>query len=55
MDLYIIHVIFITVMASVSFLWGEWSGRSKGREEMVFDLLKRKLVTQKQLEQEYID
>jgi hypothetical protein len=54
-DLFLIHFIFIVVMSTVSFLWGEWSGRKQGQREMVFDMLDRKLVTQEQLAKEYID
>jgi hypothetical protein len=39
----------------VSFLWGEYEGKKKGQQEMVFDMLERKLVTIKQLNKEYID
>ena len=42
-------------MASVSFSWGEWVGRKKGQQDMVIDMLARKLVTTEQLEKEYID
>ena len=54
-DLLIIHILFVTICAGVSFLYGEWSGRKKGQQEMVFDMLERKLVTIKQLNNEYID
>ena len=54
-DLLIIHILFVTICAGVSFLWGEYEGRRKGQQEMVFDMLERKLVTLKQLNKEYID
>ena len=54
-DLLIIHILFVTICACASFLYGEWSGRKKGQQEMVFDMLERKLVTIKQLNKEYID
>jgi hypothetical protein len=54
-DLLIIHILFVTICASVSFLWGEYEGKKKGQQEMVFDMLERKLVTIKQLNKEYID
>ena len=55
LDLILVHIIFIVVMASVSFSWGEWVGRRKGQQDMVIDMLARKLVTTEQLEKEYID
>ncbi len=54
MDLLITHVVFIAVMSTVSFLWGEYSGKEKGRKEMVFDMLERRLVTPEQLNKEYM-
>ena len=54
MDLKLIHVIFIAIMSTVSFLWGEYTGRLKGQKEMVFDMLDRKLVTPEQLNKEYM-
>ena len=53
--LLLIHVVFITVMSAVSFLWGQKDGREKGQRDMVFDMLERKLVTSEQLEKEYIN
>tara|TARA_Y100000816_G_C25699135_1_gene369549 strand:- start:105 stop:272 length:168 start_codon:yes stop_codon:yes gene_type:complete len=55
MDIYFVAVVYIIVMASVSFSWGEWVGRRKGQQDMVIDMLARKLVTTEQLEKEYID
>ncbi len=54
MDLILIHVIFIAIMSTVSYLWGEYSGKELGRKEMVFDMLDRKLVTPEQLNKEYM-
>ena len=54
MDLLTIHVVFIAIMSTVSFLWGEYSGKEKGRKEMVFDMLERRLVTPEQLNKEYM-
>ena len=45
MDIYFVAVVYIIVMASVSFSWGEWVGRKKGQQDMVIDMLARKLVT----------
>ena len=55
MDIYFVAVVYILVMASVSFSWGEWVGRRKGQQDMVIDMLDRRLVTQEQLKREYID
>ena len=55
LDLILVHIIFIVVMASVSYLWGESDGRKKGQQDMVIDMLDRRLVTQEQLKREYID
>lgn len=54
MDLILIHVIFIAIMSTVSYLWGEYAGKELGRKEMVFDMLDRKLVTPEQLNKEYM-
>lgn len=53
MDLFITHLIFITVCATGSYLYGERSGRKIGHQEMVTDMLNRKLVTELQLNKEY--
>ena len=55
LDLILVHIIFIVVMASVSYLWGEADGRKKGQQDMGIDMLDRRLVTQEQLKREYID
>jgi len=55
LDLILVHIIFIAVMASVSYMWGEADGRKKGQQDMVIDMLDRRLVTQEQLKREYID
>ena len=55
LDLILVHIIFIVVMASVSYLWGGADGRKKGQQDMVIDMLDRRLVTQEQLKREYID
>ncbi len=54
MDLILTHIIFIVVMSTVSYLWGEYAGKELGRKEMVFDMLDRKLVTPEQLNKEYM-
>ena len=33
MDLILIHVIFIAIMSTVSYLWGEYAGKELGRKE----------------------
>lgn len=53
MDLLITHIIFITVCATGSYLYGEYQGRKIGHQEMVIDMLNRNLVTQNQLNKEY--
>ena len=53
MDLLITHIIFITVCATGSYLYGEYQGRKLGNQEMVIDMLNRNLVTQNQLNKEY--
>ena len=55
LDFILVHIIFIVVMASVSYMWGEADGRKKGQQDMVIDMLDRRLVTQEQLKREYID
>lgn len=55
MDIYFVAITYIIVMASVSYTWGEWAGRKKGQQDMVIDMLDRRLVTQEQLKREYID
>tara|TARA_B100001996_G_C18662731_1_gene593696 strand:+ start:326 stop:499 length:174 start_codon:yes stop_codon:yes gene_type:complete len=54
MDLILTHLVFIVVMSTVSYLWGEYAGKELGRKEMVFDMLDRKLVTPEQLNKEYM-
>ncbi len=54
MDLILTHIIFIAIMSTVSYLWGEYAGKELGRKEMVFDMLDRKLVTPEQLNKEYM-
>ena len=49
------HIVFIAVMATTSYMWGEWDGRRKGQQDMVADMLDRRLVTQEQLKKEYLD
>jgi len=53
MDLLITHFIFITLCATGSYLYGEYQGRKIGHQEMVIDMLDRKLVTQDSLNKEY--
>ena len=48
-------MLFLTLSTSVSFAWGEWQGRRKGQQDMVIDMLARKIVTTEQLEKEYND
>ena len=53
MDLLITNFIFITLCATGSYLYGEHQGRKIGHQEMVIDMLDRKLVTQDSLNKEY--
>ena len=55
MDIYLFFMIFLIIATATSYAWGEWSGRKKGQQDLVVDMLARKLVTTEQLEREYID
>ena len=55
MDIYLFFMIFLLIATGTSWSWGEWAGRKKGQQDMVIDFLDRKLVTQEQLQKEYID
>lgn len=55
MDIYLFFMLFLVLATTVSWQWGEWTGRKKGQQDMVIDMLARKIVTQEQLEKEYID
>ena len=55
MDIYLFFMIFLIIATATSYAWGEWSGRKKGQQDMVIDMLDRRLVTQEQLKREYID
>tara|TARA_Y100000004_G_scaffold95053_1_gene106487 strand:- start:202 stop:369 length:168 start_codon:yes stop_codon:yes gene_type:complete len=55
MELYLVHIVFICVMSTVSYLWGEWDGMKKGQQNVIIDFIDRKLITEEQLRKEYID
>ena len=55
MDIYLVAIIYIAIMSGVSFTWGEMVGRRKGQQDMVIDMVARKIVTTEQLEKEYND
>ena len=55
MDIYLFFMLFLILATTVSWQWGEWTGRKKGQQDMVIDMLARKIVTTEQLEKEYND
>tara|TARA_B100001113_G_scaffold243153_1_gene200034 strand:+ start:57 stop:224 length:168 start_codon:yes stop_codon:yes gene_type:complete len=55
MDIYIFFMCFLAVATTVSWQWGEMTGRRLGQKDMVLDMLERKIVTTEQLEKHYID
>tara|TARA_B100001939_G_scaffold334181_1_gene334892 strand:+ start:248 stop:424 length:177 start_codon:yes stop_codon:yes gene_type:complete len=53
MDLYLTHLIFITVCAGGSYWYGYYNGQKQGEANLLYDLLDRGLVTSKQLIDNY--
>ena len=55
MDIYLFFMFYLAVAVSISYKWGEEGGRKRGQQDMVIDMLDRKLVTEEQLKREYVD
>jgi hypothetical protein len=53
MDLYLIHLIFISVCAGGSYMWGRYDGVEKGHKDVLYDLLERKIVSPQTLFEHY--